>query len=485
MYQDSVYYLGQIREVLNGNYKIGNPFIFENSQDGFSYGNSSLFYIWGSIGRILELNLIQTYLLMIIVNSATFFILVYALNNFFIQSRINIYVSVLVCIFFIGPLGRPSPTQQLLAVFLIAVLIALRQYQLPKKSTRATSNILKIIFTLAVLILTFGNPYYSLNLVILLVILSVLLKRILLFHSAVAISVNAIYFIYTRLKFDSVDEDIAARLGLHYTRLPGAIAITIPLIIVILCFLYLNLLYPNSKTGLSIKFILALGLSLLFALNSQVFTGIAVEMESHYRLIWYLYLGLILNLMCNYFLVQICKINLTHKFSLISLIIFFTVFIYSLNQFESVKHIHTERSEIIESIYKNHEIKSVLIKTDSKYFDFSDEIILLTNSYLYWDGSGIFSRMSNQDIISRFACTNSKRLSYDGFKSTRVAGPTRQQINSQMKAEQYQKILDFFGIKEEKKYLHKDFYQEYKIYVKTHQDCVQEKFQFRVDKIIE
>ena len=33
-------------------------------------------------------------------------------------------------------------------------------------------------------------------------------------------------------------------------------------------------------------------------------------------------------------------------------------------------------------------------------------------------------------------------------------------------------------------YLGKDFYQEYKIYVKTHQDCVQEKFQFRVDKII-
>ena len=29
MHQDSTLYLGQIREVINGNYLIGNPFIFE------------------------------------------------------------------------------------------------------------------------------------------------------------------------------------------------------------------------------------------------------------------------------------------------------------------------------------------------------------------------------------------------------------------------------------------------------------------------
>ena len=36
IYSDSIYYLGQIREVINGNYSIGNPIIFENATDGFS-----------------------------------------------------------------------------------------------------------------------------------------------------------------------------------------------------------------------------------------------------------------------------------------------------------------------------------------------------------------------------------------------------------------------------------------------------------------
>jgi hypothetical protein len=485
MYQDSVYYLGQIREVLNGNYKIGNPLIYENSQDGFSYGNSSLFYIWGSIGRILELNLIQTYLLMIIINSTTLFLLIYALNNFFFQSKINIYITILLCIFLVGPLGRPSPTQQLLPVLLITVLIILKQYQLPKKSIKVSSNISKIIFTLAVLILAFGNPYYSLHLLVLLVTLSIILKRILIFYITVAISLNAFYFFYTRLKFDSQDQDIAARLGLHYTRLPGAIAITLPLIIVILCLIVFNYIYSNSKFGLRIKFILALNVSLLFALNSQIFTGIASEMESHFRLIWYLYLGLILNLFCNYFFNQVIKINLTQKYSIISLILFPTIILFSVNQFKSVKLFQTDRSEIIQSINKDREIRSVLVKTDSKYFNLSDEIILLTNSYLYWEPSGAFSRMSKQNIISRFACTQSKRLKYGEFIAMGVAGPTRQEINSKMKELQYKKFLDLFGVKQRQIYISNDLSEHYRLYVKTQKDCIQQKFQFSVDRIIQ
>jgi hypothetical protein len=158
--------------------------------------------------------------------------------------------------------------------------------------------------------------------------------------------------------------------------------------------------------------------------------------------------------------------------------------IFSLNQFESVKYFQNERSEIIQSIYREQKIKSVLIKRDSKYFNLSDEIILLTNSYLYWEPSGAFSRMSKQNIISRFACTTSKGLTYGEFTSTGVAGPTRQETNSQTKAKQYKKFLDFFGIKQEKKYFDNTFNEEYKFYVKSQKDCNLEKFQFRVDKII-
>ena len=42
-YQDASYYIGQLREIIKGNYSLNNPHILEHSQDGFSYGNSILF----------------------------------------------------------------------------------------------------------------------------------------------------------------------------------------------------------------------------------------------------------------------------------------------------------------------------------------------------------------------------------------------------------------------------------------------------------
>ena len=130
MYQDSTLYLGQIREVINGNYRIGNPFIFENSTEGFSYLNSSLFFIWGSVGKFLDINLIHTYLLMISINSLILIILLNLFYRLFMSSKIAILISLFTSIFIIGPLGRPSPTEQLFPILMLTIILILNQVTL-------------------------------------------------------------------------------------------------------------------------------------------------------------------------------------------------------------------------------------------------------------------------------------------------------------------------------------------------------------------
>jgi hypothetical protein len=93
--------------------------------------------------------------------------------------------------------------------------------------------------------------------------------------------------------------------------------------------------------------------------------------------------------------------------------------------------------------------------------------------------------MSKQNIISRFACTQSKRLKYGEFIAMGVAGPTRQEINSKMKELQYKKFLDLFGVKQRQIYISNDLSEHYRLYVKTQKDCIQQKFQFSVDRIIQ
>ena len=154
------------------------------------------------------------------------------------------------------------------------------------------------------------------------------------------------------------------------------------------------------------------------------------------------------------------------------------------NQFEKIQLNTSEQSFLISNIKDDREIKSILIKKDSKFVDLNDEIILLTDKYLYWDPRGAFSRINRSDIISRFACTQSRIITYDEFLKSEIAGPSRQVVNSIMKEEKYHKFLNLFGINR-KPTIYKSFgKKEYAHYVKKQEICLKEIYQFRVDKVI-
>jgi len=486
-YQDSTLYLGQIREVINGNYQIGNPFIFENSTEGFTYLNSSLFFIWGSVGRLFDLNLVHTYILMVSINSAMLIILLNFFYRTFTNSKITILISLFVSIVLIGPLGRPSPTEQLLPILMLAIILFLNQNKKTNNESKYNAIWSKIVYLLCSLILVTGNGYYSLFLFTLVVIMSVIFKKIQYFYFATSIICNSTYFIWTRINFDSSDELIAARLGLHYTRIPGALFITIPLLLTLtltLIFIRFFNLPKNHNFQARTKLFFSLNLALLISSNSQVFTGIAVEMESHYKIVWYVVLGVFFCIPTN-FIFKFFKNSKYRKYldtitiSMLSLMI-----ILLGNQFGRIQLTISERSILISNIKYDKKVKSILIKKDSKFADLNDEIMLLTDKYLYWDPAGVLSRINQSDIISRFSCTQTRIITYEEFLKSEIASPSRQVVNSVMKEEKYHKFLNLFGI-QRKPTIHKSFGQnEYAYYVKKQKNCLTDIYEFRVDKII-
>ena len=487
MYQDSTLYLGQIREVINGNYLIGNPLIFENSTEGFTYLNSSLFFIWGSVGRLLDINLIHTYLLMISINSLVLIILLNMLYRIFTNSKITILISLFTSIFLVGPLGRPSPTEQLFPILMLAIILILNQSKKTNSELKNNKIWSKLAFLFCSLILVTGNSYYSLFLFILVVITSVIFKKIQYFYFTTSIISNLTYFIWTRINFDPSDALIGARLGLHYTRIPGALFITLPLLLTLTLTLisirFFNL-PKNHNFQVNTKLFFSLNLALLISLNSQILTGIAVEMESHYRMVWYVVLGVFFCILTT-FIYKFVKNSRFHKYlDTINISLLFLMIIFIGNQFEKIQLNASERSILISNIKHDKEIKSILIKKDSKFADLNDDIILLTDKYLYWDPAGAFSRINQSDIISRFSCTQTRIITYEEFLKSEIASPSRQVVNSIMKEKKYHKFLNLFGIYR-KPTIYKNFGKdEYAYYVKKQEDCLTDDYQFRVDKII-
>jgi len=487
MHQDSTLYLGQIREVINGNYLIGNPFIFENSTEGFTYLNSSLFFIWGTVGRLLNINLIHTYLLMVSINSLILIILLNFFYRLFMGNKIAILISLFTSIFLIGPLGRPSPTEQLFPILILAIVLILNQSKKTDNELKNNKIWPKLAFLFCSLILATGNGYYSLLIFTLVVIMSVIFKKVQYFYLTTSIICNLFYFGWTRINFDSLDELIAARLGLHYTRIPGALFITLPLLLTLiltLIFIHFFNFPKNHNFQVKTKLFFGLNLALLISLNSQIFTGIAVEMESHYRIVWYVILGLILYIPTT-FIFKFARDFKYYKYlDTLSVCTLFILIIFLGNQFEKIQLNTSERSFLISNIKYDRDIKSILIKKDSKFADLNDEIILLTDKYLYWDPAGALSRINQSDIISRFACTQTRIITYDEFLKSEIASPSRQVVNSIMKEEKYHKFLNLFGINR-KSTNHKSFGKnEYAYYVKKQKDCFNDIYQFRVDKVI-
>ena len=489
-YADSIYYIGKIRDISQGNYLVGNPIVYEHALDGFSYGDSSLFYFWGTLGRALDTNTIQTYLVMITVNSIFLILSMYSLLSIIQKKESAIFFSLLICVFLVEELGRPSPTQQLLPILIFAItnvlILTLKERDAPKRKI----FLHRLIFSILAIVLISGNPLYSIFLFLVTLVALFLFPKSNKFCFCWLGILNLTYFVWNRVTFDEMDNLLGNRFGIHNTRIPGALSITVPLIlVVIILFIVTNLISSKNIVASRVntvktRFYLAYSLALVFAVNSQVLTGRAYEMESHYILVWKILLGMILS---ELVLIVISRVNLMHaKSNLISnvlMLILAIQLIFSISQFKNIQTFSSPATNLLEELNLK-SYKVVLIKNDSKLSGIDDDIIYHTNSYLYWHPYIVASKITQRNISARFACSQSIRLSFEEYKSQESGLYFHQYSNDKLKSEQLNKYSRLFGLKFKPFSYDKFLAADYNIYLQEQDFCFNGKFKFRVDKII-
>ena len=484
--------MAQLREVISGNFKLGNPLILEHATDGFSYGNSSLFFIWGSIGIILGTNVIQTYLLMVGVNSVLLVCAVTDLFKLFVNKTFVVFVALIASVFFIGPLGRPSPTQQLLPILIFAITSNLKICLNSTLNSKSSSLKEKCIFMFSSLIIVTGNPLYSILLLLTVIISVFIFKNKNYFSLTVALTLNILYVCFISFSTDEFDDLAGLRLGIHATRIPGAIKITIPAVFVLIVLITLlklrskDLIKFKTEVNNRVKIYLILTLSILGAVNSQVVTGKAFEMESHYTLIWRIILATYL-LEVLYFLYNLNFLLSPHLNAyklLISILVVVTFF--NILQFKKIRTYESDSTKILSEIKSNPSIKSVLIMRNSKYSELENQIIYNTRAYQYWNRYIVGSKSSQQEIISRFACTQtlSPSLNYEEYKLLERQLYFSQFANSRLKNEKWNSFVKLFGYKSKNVSPKYNFYEDYRIFLQEKDSCSRNRFKYEVNKII-
>ncbi len=491
-YKDAIYYMAQLREVISGNFKLGNPLILEHATDGFSYGNSSLFFIWGSIGIILGTNVIQTYLLMVGVNSVLLICAVTDLFKLLINKTFVVLVALIASVLFIGPLGRPSPTQQLLPILIFAISSNLKICLNSTSSSKSLSQKEKCIFLFSSLIIVTGHPLYSILLLLTVITSFFIFKNKNYFILTASLTLNILYVCFVSFSTDEFDDLAGLRLGIHATRIPGAIKITIPAVFVLLVLITLlklrgkDLIKFNTEVNNRVKIYLILTISILGAVNSQVVTGKAFEMESHYTLIWRIIFATYL-LEVLYFLYNLNFLLLPHLNAykvLISILVVVTFF--NILQFKKIRTYESESTKILSEIKSNPSIKSVLIMRNSKYSELENQIIYSTRAYLYWNRYIVGSKSSKQEIISRFACTQtlSPSLNYEEYKMLERQLYFSQFANSRLKNEKWNSFVKLFGYTSKNFSPKYNFYEDYKVFLQEKDFCSRNRFKYELNKII-
>ena len=395
-FQDSGYYLGQIEGFRSGLRNFGNPFYFEHTKDGFGNGSSALFAFWGFLGRILNLDILQNYLLMTVFSGALTVICVSLfLRTLQIETKWVGPISFAIVFTMCGTeLGRPSPTQ--LGLWIVFLLLWLQKQVVIVPSRHKV----RVVLYLAVLVfLTFSNPFYALFVgVNHLLLLSVLQRCNLtkIVQSVWPLLLAFSPFGLTYVKRNEFEGPQSERFGVIHSHFPGALKLTF-----LLCGIIVALYFLEKTRDGNTRWIVIVLSSNFVTLNSQVLTGVHYEMESHLDL-----LTKILLLCAGLYLVSVKPTKfVTHG-------ILLTLFISSYNQINYLnlfndRALPTSLNELtlIKSVVEQTNVGDVILYEDSKISIESQEMIsLLTSTYLYFTPAGNLSRTDHQETLLRLAC---------------------------------------------------------------------------------
>lgn len=495
-YGDASYYIGQLREIIKGNYLLNNPHILEHSQEGFSYGNSILFYFWGTWGRVLNLETLQVYLIMISINGVLLFYSMYFIYKKYISSGLALILALSGYFFLIGPLGRPSPTEQLLPILLFGISALLPK--ITKNGNKSLyfsytrKNADSYIFVVCTLILLLGHPFYGLLLFICTILSWIILKEKnqIIFYSS--ITLNICFFAYSVLLVPLDENEYGLRFGLYDSRFPGAARITLPSVLISVFLLFLLKISKSrqfsSKTNqrYALKVYLTLVLSILFAVNSQVITGRAIPMESHFAHVWDVFWPLF-SIGIVKFIIRFNNLRITYPRHLdkISLIVLILLIVTSATKFDQISTYNSNNSELLRDIRDNKQIQTVLIKYNSPMIGLAVDIIYHTDAFLYWSGYVSASRASQQEILHRFACMQNSTISFDEYIHREADIYFNKFSNYRLQREQLNKYLNFIGASVKPFFYRTQLISDYATYLDSRSQCKKGILIYDADLIIE
>ena len=495
-YGDASYYIGQLREIIKGNYLLNNPHILEHSQEGFSYGNSILFYFWGTLGRVLNLETLQVYLIMISINGVLLFYSMYFIYKKYISSGLALILALSGYFFLIGPLGRPSPTEQLLPILLFGISALLPK--ITKNGNKSLyfsytrKNADSYIFVVCTLILLLGHPFYGLLLFICTILSWIILKEKnqIIFYSS--ITLNICFFAYSVLLVPLDENEYGLRFGLYDSRFPGAARITLPSVLISVFLLFLLKTSKSrqfsSKTNqrYALKVYITLVLSILFAVNSQVITGRAIPMESHFAHVWDVFWPLF-SIGIVKFIIRFNNLRITYPRHLdkISLIVLILLIVTSATKFDQISTYNSNNSDLLKDIRDNKQIQTVLIKNNSPMIGLAVDIIYHTDAFLYWSGYVSASRASQQEILHRFACMQNSTISFDEYIHREADIYFNKFSNYRLQREQLIKYLNFIGVSVKPFFYRTQLISDYATYLDSRSQCKKGILIYDADLIIE
>ena len=495
-YGDASYYIGQLREIIKGNYLLNNPHILEHSQEGFSYGNSILFYFWGTLGRVLNLETLQVYLIMISINGVLLFYSMYFIYKKYISSGLALILALSGYFFLIGPLGRPSPTEQLLPILLFGISALLPK--ITKNGNKSLyfsytrKNADSYIFVVCTLILLLGHPFYGLLLFICTILSWIILKEKnqIIFYSS--ITLNICFFAYSVLLVPLDENEYGLRFGLYDSRFPGAARITLPSVLISVFLLFLLKTSKSSqfssKTNqrYALKVYLTLVLSILFAVNSQVITGRAIPMESHFAHVWDVFWPLF-SIGIVKFIIRFNNLRITYPRHLdkISLVVLILLIVTSATKFDQISTYNSNNSDLLRDIRDNKQIQTVLIKNNSPMIGLAVDIIYHTDAFLYWSGYVSASRASQQEILHRFACMQNSTISFDEYIHREADVYFNKFSNYRLQREQLIKYLNFIGVSVKPFFYRTQLISDYATYLDSRSQCKKGILIYDADLIIE
>ena len=403
-YDDSLFYLMQIKNINRNNGAFGNAYLFEKAVGSYDVPDSFAIWTWARIGNLLDLNTIQIYLIMTFFTGFFTYLVSLKICKFVGFNDLNSHsVSFLIC-FLILPLriARPSPTSLCLWLLLLGILFLSRAI-----SNFNKSNIFRYLFIFCFML--FANPIYAIFLAALsavyLLFFQGLRLNFLKFLMPVEIVGLGIIILTKRGNSEATVETIR-RLGSLETHFPASMRSSISLIVLVAGILIIP---QVTKTN---KIFLANCVALLIVLNSQIISGIWWEFESHYYLLFV------------YFFVLVCahlvKENLP-KYQVRTLALFVLLIFGSscINNLFSLSEVTKKQSssagkdiKLVKELSKKVHINDVfLFPRRQPQSPYPEIAFVLNEGFVYWHLNAGQWSLTDKEVLSRYGCT----LNYSNF----------------------------------------------------------------------